>query len=167
MVWMSVPRWSRCVPIDATLHSVVEDVLVEEHQGIHGLVLGGGRDVSMHHQVGQEGLDRGFGRDEVFARAHAVETDESYDPLPSGSLSVHGVVVQTEPLSHVSEECGWWISRRGRPIIPRGGALSSRLTGMGQNGRKTDTVAALVESLKRHGIREEVINAALDEVAHR
>jgi hypothetical protein len=32
---------------------------------------------------------------------------------------------------------------------------------------ENDTVAVLVESLKRHGIREEVINAALDEVAHR
>jgi putative aminopeptidase FrvX len=32
---------------------------------------------------------------------------------------------------------------------------------------ENDTMAALVESLKRRGIREEVINAALDEVAHR
>jgi hypothetical protein len=30
-----------------------------------------------------------------------------------------------------------------------------------------DTMAALIESLKRHGVSEEVINAALDEVAHR
>jgi hypothetical protein len=30
-----------------------------------------------------------------------------------------------------------------------------------------DTVVALVESLKRHGISEEVISAALDEVARR
>ncbi len=40
--------------IDAALHDVVEDALVEERQGIHGLVLGGGSDVSMHRQVGQE-----------------------------------------------------------------------------------------------------------------
>ena len=32
---------------------------------------------------------------------------------------------------------------------------------------ENDTVAALVESLKRHGVSEEVVNAALDEVAHR
>jgi hypothetical protein len=30
---------------------------------------------------------------------------------------------------------------------------------------ENDTVAAFVESLKRHGISEEIINAALDEVA--
>ena len=32
---------------------------------------------------------------------------------------------------------------------------------------ENDTVVALVERLKRHGISEEVINAALDEVARR
>jgi hypothetical protein len=32
---------------------------------------------------------------------------------------------------------------------------------------ENDTMAALVESLKRRGIREEVINEALDEVARR
>jgi putative aminopeptidase FrvX len=32
---------------------------------------------------------------------------------------------------------------------------------------ENDTMAALVESLKRHGISEEIISAALDEVARR
>ena len=32
---------------------------------------------------------------------------------------------------------------------------------------ENDTVAAIGESLKRHGVSEEVVNAALDEVAHR
>jgi hypothetical protein len=32
---------------------------------------------------------------------------------------------------------------------------------------ENDTVAALVESLKRRGVNEEVINKALDEAAHR
>jgi hypothetical protein len=40
--------------IDAPLHGVVEDALVEAHQGMHGLVLGGGSQVSVHGQVGQE-----------------------------------------------------------------------------------------------------------------
>jgi hypothetical protein len=30
---------------------------------------------------------------------------------------VNGVVVQTAHLSHFIEEFGWWISRRGRPIV--------------------------------------------------
>lgn len=32
---------------------------------------------------------------------------------------------------------------------------------------ENDTLAAVVESLKRHGVSEKVINAALGEVAHR
>jgi hypothetical protein len=40
--------------IDVPLQGVVENALVEEPQGIHGLVLCRGRDVSMHRQVGQE-----------------------------------------------------------------------------------------------------------------
>ena len=73
----------------------------------------------MHRQVGQERLDRGFSGEEVLARPHAVETDESYDdPFYIGSLGVHGVVVQTEHRADFIDECGWWISRRVKPIIP-------------------------------------------------
>ena len=57
-------------------------------------------------------VDLGFGGEEVLARPHAVETDESYDPLHIGSLGVNGVVVQTEHLSHFIEEFGLLISRR-------------------------------------------------------
>jgi hypothetical protein len=127
--------------IDVARQSMGEDARVEEHQGIHGLVLSGGHDVSMHCQVGQERLDPGFSGEEVFARPQAVETDASHDPLHRGSLRVHGVVVQTEHLSHVSEAFGVWISRRGRPIIPRGGALRSLITGIGQNCPKTSPIS--------------------------
>jgi hypothetical protein len=80
--------------------------------------VGGGRDVSMHRQIGQKRLDPGFGGAEVFVRPPAVEPDESSDPLPRGALDGHGVVVQTEPLSHIIEESGVLICRRGRPTIP-------------------------------------------------
>jgi hypothetical protein len=69
------------------------------------------------------------------------KTDESHDPLHRGSLRVHGVVVQTEHLSHVIEAFGVWISRRGRHIIPRGGALRSLITGIGQNCPKTSPIS--------------------------
>jgi hypothetical protein len=88
-----VDRLVRAHGIDGAQQRIVEDALVEEGQGIHRLVLDGGRDVSMHRQVGEERLYRGFGGEEVFARPHAVEMHESYDPLYTGSLGVHGVVV--------------------------------------------------------------------------
>jgi len=67
-------------------------------------------------RVGQERLDLGFDGEEVCARPHAVETDESYDPLRIGSLGVNGVVEQTERLSYVIEEFGLR-ARRGRHTI--------------------------------------------------
>jgi hypothetical protein len=54
---------------------------------------------------------------------------------------MNGVVVQTEHLSHLIEEVGVWISRLGRPIIPRGGALRSLITGIGQNCPKTSPIS--------------------------
>ena len=90
--------------IDAALQGLIEDALVEEHQGIHRHVLGGGSDVAMHRQVGEKCLDLGFGGEEVFAGPHAVETDEAYDPLHIGALGVYGVVMETEHLADVIEE---------------------------------------------------------------
>ena len=72
--------------IDAARHGVVEDARVEEHQGIHGLVLGGGSDISVHGKVHEERLDFGFRREEIVAGPHAVETDVAHDPIQVGSL---------------------------------------------------------------------------------
>jgi len=83
---------------------------------MHGLALGGGSDVALHSQVGQERFDLRFGGAKVLARPHAVETDESYDPLRIGSLGVNGVVVQTKHLSDVIEEFWWLTLRRVRHI---------------------------------------------------
>jgi hypothetical protein len=93
---------------------MVEDALVEEHQGIHRPVLGRGSDVSVHGQVRQERFDLRFGGEEVLARPHAMETDEPYDPIHIGALGVHGVVVETEHLADFIEEFGWLTSRRVR-----------------------------------------------------
>jgi hypothetical protein len=72
--------------IDVALQGVMEDAFVEEHQSIHGLVLGGGSDVALHRQVGQERPDLGFGGEEVGAGPHTVETGEPSDPLHIGAL---------------------------------------------------------------------------------
>ncbi len=101
--------------IDAPLHGLIEDALVEEHQVIHRLVPGGGSDVS-HRQVGQERLDLGLAGEEVCAGPHTVETSEPYDPLHIGALGVHGVVVATEHLADFIEECWWLTSRHVRHI---------------------------------------------------
>jgi hypothetical protein len=102
--------------METALHGMVECALAEEHQGIDGLVLGCGSDVSLHRQVSQERLDPGFGGEEVCARPHAMETGEPSDPLHLGALGVHGGVVETEHLADFVEESGWLTSRRVRHI---------------------------------------------------
>jgi len=58
---------------------------------------GGGRDVCMHRQVVRHDSIVGASGKKSFARPQVVDTDASDDPVHSGSLGVHGVVVQTEP----------------------------------------------------------------------
>jgi len=105
--------------------------IVEPEPLLHGADVGAALE-----QVSSEGMAKGVGADglrqtgtadsyldslvddaEVNARPPAVEPDESDDPLRRGVLGVHGVVMQTEHLSPLIAECGWWISRRGRHII--------------------------------------------------
>ena len=102
--------------IDLSRQGMVEDALVEEHQGIHRLVLGGGCHLCVQGQVGQEGFDLRFGREEVLARPHAMEPDEADDALHRGAFGVHGIVMEAEHLSHFIEECGWLTSCRVGPI---------------------------------------------------
>ena len=93
--------------IDAVLQRMVEDALVKEDQGIHRLVLGGGSNVCVYGEVGQERFDLGFGGEEVLTGPHAVETNKPHDPVHVGSLGVNGVVVRTEYLSDLIEE--FWL----------------------------------------------------------
>ena len=86
---------------------MVEDALVKEDQRIYRLVLGGGSDVCVYGEVGQERFDLGFGGEEVLTGPHAVETNKPHNPVHVGSLGVNGVVVQTEYLSDLIEE--FWL----------------------------------------------------------
>lgn len=95
---------------------MVEDPFVEEHQGVHRLVLSGGSDVSMHGQIGEECFDLRFSGKEVLARPHVMETDEPDNPVHIGSFGVNGVVVQAEHLSDFIEEFWLLTSHRVRHI---------------------------------------------------
>src|SRR5262249_48031079 len=64
--------------------------------------------------VCQECFDLRSGRAKVLARPQAIEMDELYDPIYIGALSVHGGVMETEPLAHILEEFWWLTSRRVR-----------------------------------------------------
>ncbi|OIQ02666.1 MAG: hypothetical protein AUK55_00420 [Syntrophobacteraceae bacterium CG2_30_61_12] len=46
--------------IDFTFKRLLEDFFVQEHQGVHGLILGCGRDIFLHGEMGRKSLDLGF-----------------------------------------------------------------------------------------------------------
>ena len=73
---------------------MAEDALVEENESIHGLILGGWRDVPLHGQMSQVDFDLGFSRKEIIARTHAVEADKTHYPVHIGTLGVNRVVME-------------------------------------------------------------------------
>jgi hypothetical protein len=93
--------------IDAVLQRLVEGAFAKEDQGIHRLVLGGGSDVCVYGEVGQERFDLGFAWEEVLTGPHAVEMNKPHDPVHVGSFGVNGVVVQAKYLSHLIKE--FWL----------------------------------------------------------
>lgn len=56
--------------VDPVRELLLEGTLIEEHQGIHRLVLGRSRDVALHRQVRQKRFDLGFGGKQFVPRAY-------------------------------------------------------------------------------------------------
>ena len=95
---------------------MVEDSLVEEHQGIHGLVLGRGGDLALHGEVREECLDLRFGGEEVGAGPHTVETGEASDPLHLGVFRAETIVLGADSHTHLLQKPGRLIPW-GRPVV--------------------------------------------------
>ena len=80
----------------------LEHLVVEEQDGAEGLVLGGGRDVFIHGQVGEEGFD--FGVAHRFGVAFVVEQDVSFDPLGVGLFGADGVLFISDGVTDLVEQ---------------------------------------------------------------
>ncbi len=100
---------------------LVEDVPVEEHQCVQGLVLGGRGDVALAGQVGEKGGDvpcvqlRGV--------ALAEEEDVAPDSLDVRLFRPAAVLPDPDGLPHKVQELGWRHSACG------GGAYGTTLEG--------------------------------------
>ena len=82
-----------------------EHIAVEEQQGAEGLVLGGGRDLLLHREVRQKGLDvRGS---HVLGMALIVEENVSFDPGDIGLLCMKRVMLQADGIAHVVKPVSW------------------------------------------------------------
>jgi hypothetical protein len=95
---------------------MVEGPLVEAHQGLQRLVLGGGSHVAVHGQVGETRVELRFGREQVRTRSPARKTHQPSDPLDRGALGGQGVVLKTEPRADFIEELRWLTSCGITPI---------------------------------------------------
>lgn len=78
--------------------------LVEEEQGVEGLVLGGGGDVALDGEVVEIGDD--FGLAHLFGVALAVEEDEPLGPVEVGLLGADAIVAAAEDVAHLAEQPG-------------------------------------------------------------
>jgi hypothetical protein len=82
----------------------LQHLLVQEHQGIEGLVLRAGRDLPVHGQVGEELLHLGGAH-----RARmplVVEVDEARDPLDVALLRAPRIVANAQHLVDLVEQAG-------------------------------------------------------------
>ena len=93
---------------------LLQNLALEEKQRTEGLILGGGRDVAVNSQVGNESLD--FGAAHFFRVAFVVEEDEALDPVQIGVFRADGIVLRLKRFACQVEEfpggCGW--RHRGR-----------------------------------------------------
>ena len=101
------------VCVDFAAQWLLEHVLVEEDECIHGLVLGGGGHLAVSGQVREECLDLLFAGSKVVPGLHVVETDIAFDSIPVGAFGMDGIVTP-------SHEVAYFVKQSGRHANPQG-----------------------------------------------
>ena len=104
---------ARAVGVDFAAQWLLEHVLVEEDERIHGLVLGGGGYLAISGQVGEECLDLLFAVTEVVSGVHVVEADVAFDPIAVGAFHMDRIVTPPHEIAH-------FVKQSGRHTISRG-----------------------------------------------
>ena len=99
-----LPACTVCV--DFTAQWLLEHVLVEEDERIHGLVPGGGGHLAISGQVGEECLDLLFAMTEVVPGLHVVEANMASDPIPVGAFGVDGIMTAPHEVAHFVKQSG-------------------------------------------------------------
>jgi hypothetical protein len=95
------------------VHLFGEDFAVEEEKGAEGLVLGGGGDVPLHGQVGQEGLDLGGAH--LGGVAFAVEEEEAAHPIYVGLFGAVGIMLELKEFPELIQK----FLRHGELLVKR------------------------------------------------
>ncbi len=95
------------------LERLVEHVAVEEDEGVERLVLGGGGDVEVDSQVGEEGFDLGLAH--PGGVLFVVEQDEAADPVQIDLLGLVGVALAAQDVADLLEQARRLVVHRGCP----------------------------------------------------
>lgn len=74
---------------------------IEEEQGAEGLVLGGGGDMLVDGQVGQESLN--FRAAHLFGVAFVMEEDVTFDPVEISGFGMERVMFEPEGFADLIE----------------------------------------------------------------
>jgi len=96
--------------VNVAFQRLPEYLAVQEKNSVEGLILGGGSDVQVHGQVGEEGLDPStssghrFGHAHVFWMSLAMEENEALDPAHIGFFCAKGVVFPVDDFADLVEE---------------------------------------------------------------
>jgi len=88
--------------VNSFINVLLQDVTVQEENGREGLGLGGGGDVAVDGQVGEEGGD--FGRAHVFGVAELVEVNKAFDPIDVGVFGAAGIMFDADGGAELVEE---------------------------------------------------------------
>ena len=101
------------VRVDFAAQWLLEHVLVEEDERIHGLVLGGGGYLAISGQVREECLDLLFTGSKIVPGLHVVETDIAFDPIPVGAFGMDGIMTSPHEVAHLVKQSGRHANPRG------------------------------------------------------
>jgi len=88
--------------VNALINLLLQDVAVKKENGRESLSLGGGGDLAIDGQVGQEGRD--FGRAHIFGMAELVEVDRAFDPIYVSFFGTDGIMFDTDSGAELVEE---------------------------------------------------------------
>jgi hypothetical protein len=72
---------------------------IQKQQGAEGLILGGGSDVLVHGQMGQNGFD--FLASHLLGVAFVVEQNVAFDPVYISLLGANGIVFEPDDVTNL------------------------------------------------------------------
>ena len=87
--------------VDLFFHPCLEDLLVQEDQGVYRLILRGGGDVPIHRKMSKELFDLLFPVLKLLSALHVVGLHITLDPLNIGALGMDRVVMRTHNVSNL------------------------------------------------------------------